>query len=190
MKVCRKCGESKPYSGFFRRSANKDGLTNHCKACSSEYNRRYLITHPGKHLAPHRVRSKRYVERNREKRKETMRAYRERNRGKIEAYAAKYNEKNPWVRVQIKHRYLARKMSITPEKISPARLAAKLAEYGGLCAYCQDSPHKHWDHVVSISMGGPHCLDNLVPSCAHCNHTKWSHSWPYPAPPVMVHSPS
>ena len=190
MKTCRKCGEIKPISGFFRRAANADGLTHFCKVCSTAYNRDYLAKHPGKHLAAHRIRSKLYVERNRTKRMESMREYRKRNAEKIRAYDARYNAANPWVRVQIKHRYWARKNATTPEKISPVRLDAKLAEYGGLCAYCQDRPHEHWDHVVSLSNGGPHRLDNLVPSCAHCNHTKWSHPWPYPSPPVIVCSPS
>lgn len=43
--------------------------------------------------------------------------------------------------------------------------------YLGLCAYCLD-PAKHFDHVVPLSRGGPHTIENLVPSCVRCNTTK------------------
>lgn len=36
-KVCRKCGQEKPYSEFHK-GANKDGLSSYCKECTSEYN--------------------------------------------------------------------------------------------------------------------------------------------------------
>jgi len=35
-KRCTKCGEDKPISEFYKRSASKDGLQNHCKPCSNE----------------------------------------------------------------------------------------------------------------------------------------------------------
>jgi 5-methylcytosine-specific restriction endonuclease McrA len=119
-----------------------------------------------------------------------MRAYRVANREKVRAYNDDYAAKNPLVRIQIKQRYWARRKALPCERIDVAMFEAKLADYGFLCAYCQDRPYEHWDHVVPISKGGPHALSNLVPSCAHCNHTKWAHLWPAPAPPVMIASPS
>lgn len=119
-----------------------------------------------------------------------MATYRKANVDKIRAYDAEYNRLNPLVRVQIKHRYWARRKAAHCERIKTPLLQAKLAEYGGLCAYCQDRPHEHWDHVVPLSKGGPHTLNNLVPSCGHCNHTKCANLWPAPSTPVMVASPS
>lgn len=37
-KVCRKCGQEKPDSEFYK-GANKDGLSSYCKECTSEYNK-------------------------------------------------------------------------------------------------------------------------------------------------------
>ena len=43
--------------------------------------------------------------------------------------------------------------------------------FGNACAYC-GGPHEHWDHVIPIARGGPHCLSNLRPACARCNLSK------------------
>lgn len=37
-KVCRKCGQEKPDSEFYK-GANKDGLSSYCKECTSECNK-------------------------------------------------------------------------------------------------------------------------------------------------------
>jgi hypothetical protein len=49
------------------------------------------------------------------------------------------------------------------------------------CAYCGTPTGKgkdrHADHVVPLSRGGKHCVDNLVPSCASCNRRKGDKFW-------------
>lgn len=39
MKTCTKCGLDKPLSEYGRQSANKDGLSYHCKTCVSAYHK-------------------------------------------------------------------------------------------------------------------------------------------------------
>jgi 5-methylcytosine-specific restriction endonuclease McrA len=49
-------------------------------------------------------------------------------------------------------------------------LAAKVAAFGWVCAYCEQLiTELHWDHIVPVSHGGEHVIDNLVPTCAACN---------------------
>jgi 5-methylcytosine-specific restriction endonuclease McrA len=53
----------------------------------------------------------------------------------------------------------------------PLTRKAVFARDGGRCAYC-GAPATSLDHVVPRSRGGPHAWDNVVASCARCNHTK------------------
>lgn len=56
---------------------------------------------------------------------------------------------------------------------------AILDKYDGKCAYCRSSSKLTMDHVLAISLGGPHVASNIVPSCQPCNSSKgvsdWSH---------------
>lgn len=48
MKVCRTCGESKPFSAFHKRAASKDGLQAKCKECNSGAVASWAKNNPGK----------------------------------------------------------------------------------------------------------------------------------------------
>lgn len=46
------------------------------------------------------------------------------------------------------------------------------------CYYCQktiSSKKVHFDHIVALSKGGMHSVENLCVSCATCNHSKFNH---------------
>ena len=47
-KSCTKCGEEKGISGFYKRSASKDGLTTMCRVCIREQVKRYSLTTEGR----------------------------------------------------------------------------------------------------------------------------------------------
>lgn len=53
----------------------------------------------------------------------------------------------------------------------PLTRKAVFARDGGRCAYC-GAPATSLDHVMPRSRGGPHAWENVVASCARCNHTK------------------
>jgi 5-methylcytosine-specific restriction endonuclease McrA len=53
----------------------------------------------------------------------------------------------------------------------PLTRRAVFARDGGRCVYC-DAAATSLDHVVPRSRGGAHTWDNVVASCARCNHTK------------------
>jgi 5-methylcytosine-specific restriction endonuclease McrA len=52
---------------------------------------------------------------------------------------------------------------------------AVLAFYSYGCAYCPADHWDHQDHVVPLSKGGIHGIENVVPSCAKCNYAKGTH---------------
>lgn len=48
-----------------------------------------------------------------------------------------------------------------------------------ICYYCRErvSTDKiHFDHVVPLFRGGPHCLENLCVACQPCNQSKHKHN--------------
>ena len=53
----------------------------------------------------------------------------------------------------------------------PLTRRAVFARDGGRCVYC-GAAATSLDHVVPRSRGGSHTWDNVVASCARCNHTK------------------
>ncbi len=44
-------------------------------------------------------------------------------------------------------------------------------ECGGMCVKCA-APYEHMDHIIPLSKGGEHTLDNVQPLCAKCNLSK------------------
>lgn len=48
-----------------------------------------------------------------------------------------------------------------------------------VCYYCQTvikTSELHWEHIIPLSKGGPHSVDNLCVSCAPCNLKKGTKS--------------
>lgn len=48
----------------------------------------------------------------------------------------------------------------------------QLFTLGNVCAYCGATGTLHWEHIISVSLGGPDSIDNMVRACATCNLTK------------------
>lgn len=44
------------------------------------------------------------------------------------------------------------------------------------CAYCGEEGALDLEHIVSISVGGRHVVENIVPSCRSCNQSKRTRS--------------
>lgn len=78
----------------------------------------------------------------------------------------------------------ARKRGATVGKnLRPEDIARRMDDLGGRCIYC-GGPFEHVDHLIPLSRGGAHAIQNLVPSCAHCNISKGdrylgSEWWPW-----------
>jgi 5-methylcytosine-specific restriction endonuclease McrA len=49
---------------------------------------------------------------------------------------------------------------------------ARVSEFQGVCAYCQDRPYQVLEHFIPIVLGGATSLTNCVPACFKCNARK------------------
>lgn len=56
-------------------------------------------------------------------------------------------------------------------KATTEQIAARVAYFGDVCAYC-GGPFQHIDHVIPLARGGTGWPANLRPACAPCNQTK------------------
>jgi 5-methylcytosine-specific restriction endonuclease McrA len=70
-------------------------------------------------------------------------------------------------------RYRAKLKARRLHSISSTDLQARISVFGDKCAYC-GAAWSRLDHLKPIARGGPHCLSNLRPACASCNHRKSS----------------
>jgi len=167
-KSCRKCKEVKPYSDYHRNKGFKSGLEAICKACN-------------------KARVYAYREKNRERVAAISKRYRERYPERAAATAKKWQEKNP---DHDKKRYQRRRQDPAAVQVmraanqrrkvlhraaTPIDRSLKTKEYRWLyqqpCSYCL-GPGGEIDHVVPLSKGGNHTIDNLVAACRSCNAKK------------------
>ena len=56
--------------------------------------------------------------------------------------------------------------------ITGKQVQGRFRQFDHCCAYCGRPGDLHIEHVIPISMGGPHVLGNVVPACKDCNFSK------------------
>jgi 5-methylcytosine-specific restriction endonuclease McrA len=64
----------------------------------------------------------------------------------------------------------------TAWKISVLQLRARFCKFHNACAYCGSTVQIQIEHVIPISKGGIHHINNIVPACKICNYSKAAHS--------------
>lgn len=138
-----------------------------CKKCMSDYKKDRYRRDPGPTLR----KCAEYKVAHKERARLVDRANRQKNLARERAKVAAWSKANPVKRLLSQAKRRARKRGSQVVPITPAMLAARLAVFGGLCAYC-GAPFEHWDHVKPLELGGPHILSNLRPACAACNIRK------------------
>lgn len=125
MKVCRKCGLTKPIDEFYRAPGMRDGRRNDCKACNLAAKHERYLADPQAAIA----RVKRWQQKNPERYRENQRRMRSTPEGKERQRAG----------------HLKRKYGITL-----AQYDELLARQGGRCAICRRGPRPdislHLDH--------------------------------------------
>lgn len=119
--------------------------------------------------------------RNREKILSQRAAYRERNHEKIRSNNPKWRRKweathRPQVREKAMRRY-ALKRSATVGEVSVIRAFYKHVQSSPRlrCYWCKKATarsDRHVDHIVPLSKGGAHAVENLCCACVNCNESK------------------
>lgn len=114
-----------------------------------------------------------YLRINKEAKLTYMREYYQANRGACLARNHEYHVMHPDDCLAAWHRYRARQRNVHDGTVTAATIVDKRLEYGGICPYCNGRIKKgHLDHIVPLTNGGMHSLDNLVWACAECNMRK------------------
>ncbi len=113
---------------------------------------------------------------NREKKAATAAAYRAANREKITATAAAWRAANPdkIAAIQARREHLENTAPGGPFSYARKDYQARIAEYGGLCAYCLKAPYTELDHAIPLSRGGTNHMYNIFPACLPCNRNKYN----------------
>lgn len=179
MKVCTRCGETKPLDDFAPEKRVKDGKSARCRECirevwnenrdkNSAAQKAYRDRNPEKM----RDKARAYYAANKHKQKETRKAYRDQRREWMKDYLVAYYAENTHKKWEGKYRNRARKYGLEPvvESFTKDEL---IARYGDACFHC-GGPFEQLDHwPLAVVRGGPHVLENCRPSCAECNRISW-----------------
>lgn len=149
-KKCSACQQFKEYEFFGKNKRNRDGLASDCKLC--------------------RVNEKR--------------TYREKYAKKVAEADRLWQLANP-VYVKLKnmyhsHRVRALQYGVVDELIGDRAWWHTLLERdGGVCLVCGTTENLSADHVIPMSLGGPHSLDNLQILCRSHNAKKHTQAWDF-----------
>lgn len=154
MKVCNKCGESKPHEQFSKSAGSKDGLQYSCKDCNKEYR----IKNSGV-IASY---AKDYYRENKDVITAYKKEYQEKNREAISAREKEHYKNN-------KGAYLKTQYNITIEQYNQM-----FEDQGGVCAICKgindNGRALSVDHDHKCCPGGKSCgscIRQLL--CLYCN---------------------
>lgn len=172
-KVCSKCKLIVPVGKFNKCKASSDGLRSECRdCCRADCARRYLI--------------------NREARIKYAKEYNKEHAEIKTKYGAEYNASHRDVtarnnrnwelnnherRLALNNEYRARKLNALVEPIPEDYWQQMLDFYGVKCMYpgCSATEGLTRDHIVPLSKGGTHSLDNLQILCRPHNSGKCNH---------------
>lgn len=176
VKVCPKCSTVRSFSCFARDSRAKDGHQSHCKSCNKDYrkankerisenNRKYFIEHEEELREYGRKYNQQYVVDNPDK----IRSYRAKRRA-IEAGAPAVDPGLTWRKVADRDGMLCRYCSIVCNPEDRKEVVGK----NGRRVVIAGLTHPSLDHVIPLSRGGNHTLENSVLACRSCNARKWA----------------
>lgn len=83
---------------------------------------------------------------------------------------ALYRQRHP-ERVRTRNIHQKTRRIGAPGRHTTSQWLNVLQSYRGLCVYCL-GPATQRDHVVPIVRGGSNDIENIAPTCGHCNSSK------------------
>lgn len=172
-KTCSKCEQTKPAEDFPKRKTSKDGLHGWCRLCYRAYYSAASRKWREENRERTRANRRRAYHANREKWLQWKRDWDTANRELVnerarEAQRRTYATPEGKARMlEHKHRRRARVGQVTPELRAYVQSLYSLP-----CSYCGADENITVDHVIPLSRGGKHEIENLVPACKSCNSSK------------------
>lgn len=113
-----------------------------------------------------------YYEANAEAIRVKVRRWYAENRERAAAYNREYRKNNPEKLSFHSSQYQDRKRSNGGGGFTLVQWLELCERFGNVCLCCGCSGPLTVDHVIPISLGGPHQLDNVQPLCKPCNSKK------------------
>lgn len=187
-KKCTKCGTVKSLDQFHRKSTGKFGRAPHCKECVSVNKANHYTENRDRLTAYKRdyykrntdtlsQRNKQWRSQNQTYLSEYKRTYYRENKERLSDQMRQYQKDNIDRWLLDSHR---RRMLKSVSAFDGSSNQDVIARWGEFCylggeRVAQDGKpleNFHLEHVVPLSRGGSHTIDNLRPSCAHHNLSK------------------
>lgn len=184
-KICTKCKQWYPIEDFRPRKQSRDGYNSLCKHCLNENCRAWRAKNKERVAELNRM----FYQENRQKRLEYHRSYRQKNKDYFKEAMKKFKRDNP----SYSRNYNREWSRANPEKInerSRKRRARRLGNGGAFTAQEWHMLKQHYkftclccrrqepeiqltvDHVIPLSKGGRHSIENIQPLCRSCNSAK------------------
>jgi len=184
-RTCTACGETKPLTEFAPRKDSPTGFRSACNPCKREGDaaamRRWRERNPELNAQRAREWTASHLEQERERWRTYDAAHREERRLAI----AKSRAENPEYHRELRRAWReanieacrARCRAYWNRRRAGADPSAEVDAFAELlllqaCAYCGATGDMSIDHVVPLSRGGKHEIENLLPACRSCNSSK------------------
>lgn len=168
-KRCNGCDAIKTLSAFPRAAGMRDGRLNKCFVCMNSDRRAQYAANPER------------VKRNRQRFLEQHPDY---DRQKAREHYARCDKEHAarvhraWIERNPGYRSLSTKKRRAMKKgapvcdLTPQQWRDLLGYFQNRCAYCGEEKHLCQEHLVPLSRGGSHTVNNIVPACRECNSRK------------------
>jgi len=187
-KKCRRCGEEKLVSEYNKWKYSPDGLQSWCRICQKwerEVNQDKYKANKHNYYEANKSyfneQSCKWCKANPEARKAIQKRYRQNNLEHVRemsmvSYRKNYEKNREKIYANAKARRALKRNA--KGKISAAEWREKIAEFNSCCAYCLKHMDKDitMDHMIPLSKGGEHTIENVVPACRNCNSQKQKRS--------------
>lgn len=144
-KKCSKCREWRPLEQYRNTTITSDGKTSWCKPCNKKYRAAHYI-----------------------KNREMLLACQRDYLNDHPRYWARPTQRA--ARIEGVKRRRARTKSFEAIKVN--EWLDTLTLFDNKCAYCGKDSELTQDHIIPVSKGGKHTVDNLIPACKGCNASK------------------
>lgn len=182
-KKCTECKKIKEISEFYNSKKSIDGKRHLCQECDRKRNKSYYHKHRESEILraikwnkEHPDVSKKAIDRwhkaHPEKANEANRKSRAKYPEKQKEKTRKQRRLHPEISQACTENRRANKLK-SGGKITAKEWRDVLKKYNHICLDCgRTDVRLTQDHVVPLSMGGTHTIDNIQPLCGSCNSKK------------------